>query len=96
MLARCAAIIRSGDGYVGQVRSLWRESRYAGPGGSETEPTGADSLRHARRMLLQLLSNHINEKIHQRLGDNGTVDFCRNEKDFLRLFDSVRVESWEP
>lgn len=96
MLARCAAIIRSGDGYVGQVRSLWRESKYAIHGGSETEPTGADSLRHARRMLLQLLSNHINEKIHQRLGDNGTVDFCRNEKDFLRLFDSVRVESWEP
>ncbi len=96
LLARCAAIIRSGGQYVGQVRRLWREAGVRTAGDVEAELAGPDSLRHARKRLLQLLSNHINHKIHTRLGDDGTVDFNRYANDFFRLFDSVRVESWEP
>lgn len=96
LLARCAAIIRSGGQYVGQVRRLWREAGPRTAGDAEEELAGADSVRHAKKRLLQLLSNHINRKIHTRLGDDGTVDFSRYADDFFRLFDSVRVESWEP
>ena len=96
LLARCAAIIRSGGQYVGQVRRLWREAGVRTAGDVEAELAGPDSLRHARKRLRQLLSNHSNHKIHTRLGDDGTVDFNRYANDFFRLFDSVRVESWEP
>lgn len=96
LLARCAAIIGSGGQYVGQVRRLWREAGVRTAGDVEAELAGPDSLRHAKKRLLQLLSNHINHKIHTRLGDDGTVDFNRYANDFFRLFDSVRVESWEP
>ncbi len=96
MLVRCAAIIRSGGEYVGQVRRLWREAGLRTAGDVECELAGADSLRYAKKRLLQLLSNHINHKIHLRLGDGGQVDFNRYADDFLRLFDSVRIESWEP
>lgn len=96
MLVRCAAIIRSGEEYVGQVRRLWHEAGPRTAGDVERELEGPDSLRHARKRLLQLLSNHINDKIHMRLGDDGRVDFSRYADDFLRLFDSVRVETWEP
>lgn len=96
LLTRCAAIIRSGEEYVGQVRRLWREAGVRIAGDAEDELAGPDSLRHAKKRLLQLLSNHINHKIHTRLGDDGRVDFGRYADDFFRLFDSVRVESWEP
>lgn len=56
----------------------------------------SDSTYCARERLFQLLSNHINHKIHNRLGKNGTVDFFSYSDDFLRIFDSVRVETWEP
>lgn len=96
LLTRCAAIIRSGGEYVGQVRRLWREAGLRTAGDAEAELAGPDSLRHAKKRLSQLLSNHINHKIHLRLGDSGQVGFSRYADDFLRLFDSVRVESWEP
>lgn len=49
-----------------------------------------------RELLFTTLSNHINAKIHKRLGKNGDVDFFVYKDDFLRLFDSVRVETFEP
>lgn len=96
MLVRCAAIIRSGPDYVAQVRSLWHEAGIRTAEPIERELAGADSLSCARKRLLQLLGNHLNRKIHRRLGEEGTVDFGRYTDDFFRLFDSVRVESWEP
>lgn len=50
----------------------------------------------SRDGLLRLAGNHINRKIHRRLGRAGTVDFNVYNRDFLELFDSVRIESWEP
>lgn len=55
-----------------------------------------DSLRQAVDRVFQTLSNHINRKIHARLSKEGTVDFTRYTEDFLALFDSVKVETWEP
>lgn len=55
-----------------------------------------DSLRQAVDRVFQTLSNHINRKIHARLSKEGTVDFTRYTDDFLALFDSVKVETWEP
>lgn len=55
-----------------------------------------DSLHQAVDRVFQTISNHINRKIHARLSEDGTVDFTRYTDDFLALFDSVKVETWEP
>lgn len=101
-----------GDGYVDAVRQLSRESEWAKAARdsalfdrSYMEATLAridrvlselDSTGNAREHLFVLLSNHINHKIHNRLGKNGTVDFFSYSDDFLRIFDSVKVETEEP
>lgn len=79
-----------------EVRRLWRESPCAAQVRIERITGGPDSLARARDRLFQLASNHINRKIHRRLGREGTVDFNVYNRDFLELFDSVRIESWEP
>lgn len=55
-----------------------------------------DSLYQAVEHVFQTLSNHINHKIHTRLGEDGTVDFNKYTDDFLAIFDSVKIETWEP
>ena len=49
-----------------------------------------------RELLFTTLSNYINHKIHNRLGKNGDIDFFSYKDDFLRIFDSVKVETFEP
>ncbi len=78
------------------MRRLWRESPYAAWERIERVTSGPDSLARARDRLFQLMSNHLNRKIHSRLSDDGTVDFNVYNRDFLELFDSVKIESWEP
>lgn len=112
VVTRCADILtHGGSRFVGEVRCLLREAERAKAAADslyyrsylayaltqlEQELSAPDSVRNARERLFQLLSNHLNHKIHARLGEDGTVDFNRFGADFLRLFDSVKVESWEP
>lgn len=97
VLVRCADIMtEGGEGYVGGVRRLWKASPFSSLVRIDDELSGPDSVDRARERLLQFLSNHINHKIHSRLGEDGTVDFYQYEPDFLRLFDSVKVETFEP
>lgn len=49
-----------------------------------------------RELLFTTLSNYINHKIHNRLGKDGNIDFFSYKDDFLRVFDSVKVETFEP
>lgn len=105
-------LTRGGDGFVGAVRQLWTESEYAKAARdsvafdrSYLERTferidevlsDPDSVSRAREHLSVLLSNHINQKIHDRLGKNGTVDFYSYADDFFRIFDNVKVVEEEP
>jgi hypothetical protein len=97
VLVRCADIL-TGDPHhlTEEVRRLWRESPYATWERIERVTSGPDSLARARDRLFQLMSNHLNRKIHSRLSEDGTVDFNVYNRDFLELFDSVKIESWEP
>lgn len=105
-------LTKGGDGYVEAVRRLLKEHERAKAARdsvvfdrSYLEHTlsqidraldASDSRANARERLFVLLSNHINNKIHNRLGENGTVDFYKYSDDFLRIFDSVKVETEEP
>lgn len=96
VVLRCADILmRSGANYVEQVRRLWLESP-EGPLARIGELSRPDSLERASYRLSWLLSNHLDRRIHARLGNaGGRVDFGVFRGEFLRLFDSVHVETWE-
>lgn len=97
VLIRIADIMtRSGDRYTDEVRHLWVEYPERSLSQIDLELSGPDSIERAYARLYQLLSNHINRKIHSRLGKDGTVDFFEYNDAFLKLFDSVKVETWEP
>lgn len=109
VLVRCADLLSlEGDRFVDEVRDFLSASERAR---FERDSTTFDrsyleySLARidglfdetaARERLFQLLSNHLNHEIHRRLGKDGTVDFYTYIPDFLQLFDSVKVETWEP
>lgn len=109
VLVRCADIlIQSGDRFVDEVRDFLRASERA-RFERDSATFDRDYLKYslaridglsgetdARERLFQLVSNHLNHGIHQRLGKDGTVDFYTYIPDFLQLFDSVKVETWEP
>ncbi|WP_418992681.1 hypothetical protein [Alistipes sp.] len=105
-------LTRSGNRFVGKVRELLRaderakferdsvtfDRAYLAYTLSRIDAllTAPDSIRNARELLFQRVSNHLNDGIHRRLGQDGTVDFSIYIPEFLQLFDSVKVESWEP
>lgn len=105
-------LIEGGDRYVDRVRSLWKEIVFSNAAADSVRfdrsyldwtlahieecLSDSDSTCNARERLFQLLSNHINGKIHRRLGKDGTVDFSAYGDDFFHIFDSVRVETYEP
>lgn len=108
MMRCCGAILTGpGEGFVDAVRCLGKareQLRFAHDSSAlnyslalvDRRLNGPDSLGEAREMLFRLLSNHLNARIHRSLGTDGRVDFHRYEPEFRRLFDSVRVEEWEP
>lgn len=75
------------------MRHLWVEYPERSLSQIDLELSGPDSIERAYARLYQLLSNHINRKIHSRLGKDGTVDFFEYNDAFLKLFDSVKVET---
>lgn len=109
VLVRCADLLSlDGDRFVDEVRDFLSASERA-KFERDSVTFDRDYLKYslsrieglfdetaARERLFQLLSNHLNHEIHRRLGKDGTVDFYTYIPDFLQLFDSVKVETWEP
>lgn len=105
-------LTRSGDRFVDEVRRYWQAGERAKAARDSItydrelmeyifariaeKLQGTDSTYNAAEFMFQTVSNHINNKIHKRLGREGTVDFNVYADDFIRLFDSVKLETWEP
>ncbi|MCM1301597.1 MAG: hypothetical protein NC250_06330 [Alistipes senegalensis] len=108
VIRHCADVLTGpADRFVDEVRRYWKaqgRTLFARDSNSlnnhlayvDARLNTPDSLREAREALFRLLSNHLNHRIHQRLGTNGAVDFGIYESAFLQSFDSVHVETWEP
>ena len=78
VLIRIADIMtRSGDRYTDEVRHLWVEYPERSLSQIDLELSGPDGIERAYARLYQLLSNHINRKIHSRLGKRRNSRFFR-------------------
>ena len=87
---------RSGDRYTDEVRHLWVEYPERSLSQIDLELSGPDGIERAYARLYQLLA--IISTGRYTVGWEKTeqsIFFGYNDA-FLKLFDSVKVETWEP